>query len=94
MIIDTAPILLASDACVLATSVDGVILVVRANENSRGVARRACQLVSDVGGHLFGVVLNAAQVRRGGYFREQLRTYYDYHAESGAGEPPALPSDS
>ena len=71
-----------------------MILVVRANENSRGVARRACHLVTDVGGHLFGVVLNAAQARRGGYFREQLRTYYDYHAESGAGEPAALPSES
>jgi len=91
IIIDTAPVLLATDASVLATGVDGVILVVRANESSRGVARRACNLVTDVGGHLFGVVLNAARVRRGGYFREQLRTYYDYQADAGTGRPPALP---
>ena len=31
--------------------------------------------------HLFGAVLNAAQVTRGGYFREQLRTFYDYQLE-------------
>ena len=78
VIIDAAPVLLASDALVLASTVDGVILVVRARANSRGVARRARMLLTDVGAHLFGAVLNAAQVSRGGYFRQQLRDYYDY----------------
>jgi len=82
VIIDTPPVLLTSDACVLATTVDGVILVVRANRNSRGVARRACNLLADVNAHLFGAVLNAARVTRGGYFRKQLRAYYDYQPES------------
>jgi capsular exopolysaccharide synthesis family protein len=81
VIIDTAPVLLASDALVLGPAVDGVILVVRAKLNSRGIARRACGLLTDVGAHLFGAVLNAAQVTRGGYFREQLRAYYDYQAD-------------
>jgi capsular exopolysaccharide synthesis family protein len=80
VILDTAPVLLASDALVLATAVDGVVLVVRANRNSRGVARRACTLLTDVGAHIFGAVLNAAQATRGGYFREQLRAHYDYQA--------------
>lgn len=87
VIIDTAPVLLASDALVLATAVDGVILVVRANRNSRGIARRACRLLTDVRAHLFGAVLNAAQVARGGYFREQLRTYYDYQVEAERAGP-------
>lgn len=81
VIIDTAPVLLASDALVVSTAMDGTILVVRAKENSRGAARRACTLLLDVNAHLFGAVLNAAQVTRGGYFREQLRTYYDYQLE-------------
>ena len=78
VIIDTPPVLLASDGIVLATAVDGVILVVRAKKDSRGVARRACTLLADVSAHVFGAVLNAAQITRGGYFREQLRAYYDY----------------
>lgn len=85
VIIDTPPVLLASDAMVLATIVDGVVLVVRANRSSRGVARRACTLLADVGAHVFGAVLNAAQVTRGGYFREQLRSFYDYQSETGEG---------
>jgi len=81
VILDSAPVLLASDALNLSTLVDGVILVVRANRNSRGVARRACRLLSDVGAHMFGAVLNAARVTGGGYFREQLRSYYEYQTE-------------
>ncbi|MGB0716446.1 MAG: hypothetical protein ACPGXK_11240, partial [Phycisphaerae bacterium] len=84
----SAPALLASDSLSLATMVDGVILVVRANQNSRGVARRACRLFAAVNAHLFGAVLNAARVTSGGYFREQLRTYYDYQvaAEKNLGK--------
>ncbi len=85
VILDSAPVLLASDALVLSTTVDGVILVVRANQSSRGVARRAVGALAEVNAHLFGAVLNAAQVTRGGYFREQLRAYYEYHPEEYAG---------
>ena len=81
IIVDSAPILLANDAAVLATVVDGVILTIRANQNSKGVARRACAILADVRAHLFGAVLNAARVTRGGYYREQLRTFYEYQAE-------------
>ena len=91
VIIDSAPVLLASDAVVVSTAVDGVIMVVRARQNSRGVARRACALLQGVNAHLFGAVLNAARVTRGGYFREQFRTYYDYQVEGEDQPKPALP---
>lgn len=81
VVIDTPPVLLAGDAVVLGSAVDGVVLVVRAHQNSRGVARRACSLFTNLNIHMFGAVLNAAQVTRGGYFREQLRAYYDYQAD-------------
>ena len=77
------------------TLVDGVIMVLRAKENSRGVSQRAISVLTRVNAHIFGAVLNAAQARRGGYFREQLRTFYDYQAEEEAleGRPDtALPS--
>ncbi len=93
LIIDTPPLLLASDAAVLASAADGVILVIRATANSRGIARRALGLLSDVGAHMFGAVLNAAPVTRGGYFREQLRTYYDYQVEVGSSTT-GLPKDA
>lgn len=93
VIIDTAPVLLASDALILGSLVDGVVMVIRAGENSRGIARRACRLMTDVNARLLGAVLNAAQVTRGGYFREQLRTYYDYQTDASvpAASPPINP---
>jgi len=92
VILDGPPVLLVSDALVLASMVDGVILVCRAKVNSRGVAQRARDQLARVNAHLFGAVLNAAQVRRGGYFREQLRTYYEYQPEElAAGGTAALP---
>lgn len=81
VILDAPPVLLASDACVLATKTDGAILVCRAKANSRGIGARACELLGRVEAHVFGGILNAAQVSRGGYFREQLRTFYDYHVD-------------
>ncbi len=91
IIIDTAPVLLASDASVVASVVDGVVFVVRANADSRGAARRACSILGGVSAHFFGAVLNAAQVTRGGYLRQQLRSYYDYQSTIPVGGPPTLP---
>ncbi len=81
VIFDCPPVLLASDACVLASKTDGVILVCRAKTNSRGIGSRAAQLLTRMDAHVFGAVLNAVQTRRGGYFREQLKTFYDYSAD-------------
>lgn len=95
VIIDAPPVLLASDAAVISTAVDGVILVLRARQHSRGAGRRAVTILSALNAHLFGAVLNAAQVTRGGYFREQLRSYYDYETGGAGGEGPgSLPVES
>ena len=94
VIIDTAPVLLTSDALVLASADVGVILVVRANENTRGAVRRAQSLLDGVNACVLGSVLNAVQSTRGGYFREQLHDYYEYQAEvetSGTAKPPQEP---
>lgn len=93
VVFDGPPCLLVSDALVTAGLVDGVILVCRAKANSRGIALRAKEQLERVNAHLFGAVLNGAQVRRGGYFREQFRTFYDYQPEElPAGVTVALPT--
>lgn len=92
VLIDGPPVLLVSDALVMASKLDGVILVCRAKANSRGIAQRARDQLERVNAHLFGAVLNAAQVRRGGYFREHLRTFYEYQPdEIEAGSVATLP---
>jgi succinoglycan biosynthesis transport protein ExoP len=85
VIFDGPPVLLVSDALVLATQVDGVVMVCRAKTNSRGVVHRARTQLERVGAHILGAVLNAVESTRGGYFRKQYRAFYDYMAEEEEG---------
>lgn len=94
VIIDTPPILLMSDAVSLAGVIDGVILVLRAHRNNRGAAARARRVIDGVDGRLFGVVLNAIKVLRGGYLRKSYRQYYDYRQDGELGASPSLASVS
>ncbi len=58
IIIDSPPAISFTDASILSTMVDGVMLVVHGGKSSRAVVRRAKQQLLDVGAHIFGVVLN------------------------------------
>jgi non-specific protein-tyrosine kinase len=51
-----------SDALVLATRVDGVVLVLNAGKTKRDLARRARALLEKVNARILGVVLNNAPV--------------------------------
>ena len=58
VILDTPPLLLAADAAAMARCVDGVILVVRANQTRRNQVQRAKTMLSQVGAHALGIVFN------------------------------------
>jgi Mrp family chromosome partitioning ATPase len=96
VIFDGPPVLLVSDALVLASVVDGVIMVCRAKSASHGVIQRAREQLEQVNARIFGAVLNAARTARGGYFREQMRSYYDYQPEEAllTNGTRALPGES
>ena len=87
IIIDAAPILVVVDNYLLAEVVDGVVMVVQAGENTRGVAQRAARQLYALRARLLGAVLNRARATKGGYFREAYQAYYDY---SGAACPTDL----
>lgn len=58
VVVDSPPITSFTDGVLIASMVDGVILVVHSGKSSRQVIRRARQLLQDVGARVFGVVLN------------------------------------
>jgi non-specific protein-tyrosine kinase len=58
VIFDAPPVLALTDAAVLATKVDGTILVLRAGKTSRDDAREAKEQLQKVRANLLGVVLN------------------------------------
>ena len=89
VIFDGPPCLLISDALVLATQVDAIVMVARAASSSKGALRRARGQFSRVNARVVGAVLNGVQARPGGYFRQQYRDFYDYTNEEIV--PPELP---
>ena len=68
VILDSPPLLAAADASILATRVEGVLMVVRAGKAEEEVVRMARQQLSTVGARLVAAVLNDpdAEVKRYG----------------------------
>lgn len=63
VVIDSPPITSFTDGVLIASMVDGVILVVHSGKSSRQVVRRAKQSLMDVGAKIVGVVLNNVNLR-------------------------------
>ena len=77
VIVDSPPAISFTDASILSTFVDGVILVVHGGRSSRAVVRRAKQQLLDIGANIFGVVLNNVKVEsKSNYY---YSGYYDYY---------------
>jgi capsular exopolysaccharide synthesis family protein len=58
ILIDSPPLMGITDAVILSTLVDGVIVVVHGNKSTREITRRTRHELSNVGANIFGVVLN------------------------------------
>ena len=82
VIVDSPPAISFTDASILSTFVDGVILVVHGGRSSRAVVRRAKQQLLDIGAHIYGVVLNNVKIEKtrdyyyGGYYGYYNSGYY------------------
>jgi capsular exopolysaccharide synthesis family protein len=72
VVLDTPPLLAASDAAILATIADGVVMVVRAGVTEIEAGQQAIQQLASVGARVVGAVLNDpdAKVQKyGGYYK-------------------------
>ncbi len=75
VVIDSPPITSFTDGVLIASMVDGVILVVHSGKSSRQVVKRAKQLLQDVGSRILGVVLNNVNLRSQDNYH-YYQTYY------------------
>ncbi|APF40469.1 polysaccharide biosynthesis tyrosine autokinase [Neomicrococcus aestuarii] len=85
VIVDSPPLLPVTDASVLSTSADGVLVVARAGSTSIEALKKATDRLDRVNGHVLGVVLN--QVPRKGSSAGQYGYYSDsYYYTSTDGQ--------
>ncbi len=75
---DTPPVIAVTDAAVLATKLDGCVLVVRSGKTERDAVLRSKVLLDNVKANLFGILVNGVNVERvyGSY-------YYYYYSGDG-----------
>ncbi len=79
LIIDTPPILPASDAMILAPQTDGILFVIKPGYLKRELIKKAVDQIKKTQANLIGVVLNEVDVKRARYYSE--RYYATYYGE-------------
>ena len=77
VILDSPPVIPVTDAQLLASYVDGCLLVVSFGEVEKEAAMKAHDLLNKVNAHIIGVILNKFEVREKGYYG------YYYYGEDG-----------
>lgn len=88
VVVDSPPISSFTDGVLIASIVDGVILVVHAGRSSKQVVRRSRQLVQDVGAKIFGVVLNKVTMSsQENYYYYQSYYHRENYEADGQGPP-------
>ena len=68
IILDTQPLQAVTDAQVLSTKADGVLLVVRAGSTKRDAVLNSVDLIKKVQGKVIGTVLNGVENKKNNYY--------------------------
>jgi len=81
IIIDSPPITAVTDAAIISNLVDGVIIVIRANDTHREIVKNGIAHLKSINAHILGAVLNGVEMGRDSYYYYQY--YYYYYGEDG-----------
>ncbi len=82
LIIDTPPILPATDALLLASQTDGVVLVTKANATDRRMVKKVVDQIRNAQANLIGIVLNQVDIKKEGYYKYYSKYYSKYYGEN------------
>ena len=85
--LDSPPIMAAADATILASKVDGVLLVVTMGETRSDTFRDSLRQIQRAGTPIVGYLVNKVKTQRLGYGR--YRYHYYYRREEDADVEPA-----
>jgi exopolysaccharide transport family protein len=78
IIVDTPPTLSVTDAVVMSTRADAVVLVIRSGQTTKQALRRSRELLLQVNARVAGVLLNAVDLTSPDYYY-----YYEYQGKYG-----------
>jgi len=80
IVVDSPPVLGISDASVISQEVDVTLLLIQHRRYPRNVSQRAKRVIEEVGGKLFGVILNNVNIKTDDnyYYYAGYSTQYGY----------------
>ncbi|RMF60098.1 MAG: polysaccharide biosynthesis tyrosine autokinase [Calditrichaeota bacterium] len=81
VLFDSPPIIAVTDAALLSSKVEGVILVIRAHQTQKEAVKRAKTLLDNVHARIIGCLLNSVDIERayGSYYYYYYYHYYSYY---------------
>jgi tyrosine-protein kinase Etk/Wzc len=81
VLFDSPPVIAVTDAAILSTKLDGVVLVIKAHQTQRTAVARAKNLLDNVNANIVGCLLNSVNVERayGAYYHYYYYHYYSYY---------------
>ena len=79
IVVDTPPVLMVTDAAVLSSMVDGVVLVAESRVTSKASLARAHRILGGTGAHILGCVLNKLDLRYDGQYGSYYCDYVRYY---------------
>ncbi len=85
IIMDSPPLMSVTDAAILSTQAEGVLLVVKAESVPRKAAMDAKDQLLEVNATLLGVVFNNIPTQRNGYFYNSYYRYHSYYTRDDGG---------
>lgn len=84
---DSPPVMGVSDASILVSEMDAVMLVIQYRKYPKMISNRAKQIIENVGGKLIGVVLNNINIMRDDYYYYYHSYYSHYYAPGEEAQP-------
>jgi len=82
IVVDTPPLMVASDAAIVGRMSDGVVMVVRAGQAQRGAVQDGVQQLMNVGARVIGTVLNDPDDQFAKFEPYFAYSYNDYHVHT------------
>ncbi len=77
VLFDSPPIMAVTDAAVISSEVDGVILVVKAGQTDRNAVQRSFEILRNIPNRILGALLNVVNVE--GIYGSYYYYYYHYY---------------
>jgi capsular exopolysaccharide synthesis family protein len=79
LIIDSSPVMPTSDALIMASLMDGVLLINRSGMINRKMVIKTVEQLQNAQANIMGIVLNRVDIKKEGYYKYYNKYYSKYY---------------